>query len=132
MSITLHSPTPWRWDDGAPDNESMGRIRDANNQPVCGFGYSTQFYPVEGTPPEPPDLAFLLRAVNAHAVLGQTLTDVRRMIAEQEYVLVSRLQGRPFKPSEAVGWDSELRVWRRALLDIDAALALARGEREQP
>lgn len=73
----LAKATPGEWSfvaegDNGNRGHDMGGFK-AGDRWVCTFGDSTQYYPEEGTPPEPQDAALIVAAVNAlPALLAQS------------------------------------------------------------
>lgn len=63
-----HTELPWKWIEhkNPNDNETMGALRGANNEPICDFGDCARYYPSEGKEPEQVDIDFILTAVNSH------------------------------------------------------------------
>lgn len=67
MSDT-HTPGPWHWHE-ATEGYDVGTIHGPNNESVCWFGDSEQYYPTSGTPPKPADLALILAAPDMYQAL---------------------------------------------------------------
>jgi hypothetical protein len=61
------NPGPWRVE--IDDDEHVGGIVDANGEGICDFGYSTQYYPSEGSLPDEPQLTLILAVAELEDLL---------------------------------------------------------------
>jgi len=66
--MSKHTKGPWRW---VPDEELPEdgvAILENLEDKICDFGFSTQYYPGEGTPPNEADRALIAAAPDLYAV----------------------------------------------------------------
>lgn len=68
-----HTPGPWRFNQGTCHTD-RGAIVGHNDDKVCDFGNSEQYYPTEGTEPDPADLALILAAPAMYEALKDLIT----------------------------------------------------------
>lgn len=86
MSKVKH-PWPWKWDMGA--REQMPQLLDADGEAVCDFGWSTQYYPTEGSPPDDERILELIRAAPE---LADVLSEILDNEALSDISLIDRAQ----------------------------------------
>jgi hypothetical protein len=55
-----YTPGPWKF--MPTEGDVMGKFIGNNNAVVCDFGYSTQYYPTEGKPPNDADARLIAAA----------------------------------------------------------------------